>query len=85
MFYTVILLQVITAALEVSFGLIEYPGCESLTELMSTIVQRVGDEIDRTHLPRLMVCWNFTYDSLFFIPTHTGSRTKELILLILLS
>ncbi|KAG0561255.1 hypothetical protein M758_9G048500 [Ceratodon purpureus] len=29
-------------------------GSESLTELMSMIVQRVGDDIDRTHLPRLM-------------------------------
>jgi len=29
-------------------------GSESLTELMSMIVQRVGDEIDRTHLPRIM-------------------------------
>ena len=31
------------------------PGSESLTELMSMIVQRVGDDIDRTHLPRIMV------------------------------
>lgn len=30
-------------------------GSESLTELMSAIVQRVGDDIDRTHLPRIMV------------------------------
>lgn len=51
---------------------IEFPGRESLTELMSTIVQRVGDEIDRTHLPRLMVCWNLT-PFLIFIPTHTRS------------
>lgn len=29
-------------------------GSESLTELMSTIAQRVGDDIDLTHLPRLM-------------------------------
>jgi len=66
-------------------GFIEFPGCESLTELMSTIVQRVGDEIDRTHLPRLMVCWNFTYGFFIFIPTHTHSRIEELILPILLS
>lgn len=31
-------------------------GSESLTELMSMIVQRVGDDIDRKHLPRIMVC-----------------------------
>lgn len=30
-------------------------GSESLTELMSMIVQRVGDDIDRKHLPRIMV------------------------------
>jgi len=29
-------------------------GSESLTELMSMIVQRVGDDIDRKHLPRIM-------------------------------
>lgn len=30
-------------------------GFESLTELMSVVLQRVGDDIDPTHLPRLMV------------------------------
>lgn len=29
-------------------------GFESLTELMSVVLQRVGDDIDPTHLPRLM-------------------------------
>jgi len=45
--------RVITIALEVPFGFLGLLGCESLTELVPTIVERIGDEIDRTHLPRL--------------------------------
>lgn len=63
--------------MEVSFRFLEFPGCESLTELMSTIVQRVGDEIDRTHLPRLMVCWNIIFVFKFLFPLILTAESKS--------
>jgi len=45
-------------------------GSESLTELMSMIVQRVGEDLDRTRLPRLMV-------RPFVLNPHKSSRVDS--------